>query len=62
MKKITIYIFAILLLSSCESQEITEGYKYKPAKVDQPGYGEKWYKKIIKETGDQFKYIGKDSH
>jgi len=45
-----------------ESQEITEGYKYKPAKVDQPGYGEKWYKKIIKETGDQFKYIGKDSH
>jgi len=29
---------------------------------DQPGYGEKWYKRIVKETGDHFKYIGKASH
>jgi hypothetical protein len=27
-------------------------------KLEQPGYGEKWYRKIIKETGDQFKVIG----
>lgn len=26
--------------------------------VKQPGYGEEWYRKIIEETGDQFKVIG----
>jgi len=30
-------------------------------KVKQPGYGEDWYRKIVKETGDQFKVIG-DGH
>ncbi|OYT12883.1 MAG: dipeptidase [Bacteroidetes bacterium 4572_114] len=29
--------------------------------VKQPGYGENWYKKIVDETGDQFKVIG-DGH
>jgi dipeptidase len=27
-----------------------------------PGYGEEWYRKIVKETGDQFKVIGGDGH
>jgi dipeptidase len=27
-------------------------------KIKQPGYGEEWYRRIIKETGDQFKVIG----
>lgn len=26
---------------------------------DQPGYGEEWYKKIVNETGDHFKVVGK---
>lgn len=29
--------------------------------LEQPGYGEGWYKKIVKETGDQFKVTG-DAH
>jgi len=31
-----------------------EGYKYVTPKLEQPGYGEAWYKKIVKETGDKF--------
>lgn len=27
-------------------------------KLQQPGYGEEWYRRIIKDTGDQFKVIG----
>ena len=34
-----------------------EGYKYVTPKLDQPGYGEAWYKKIVKETGNQFKMV-----
>lgn len=26
--------------------------------VSQPGYGEEWYRKIVDETGDQFKVVG----
>jgi hypothetical protein len=26
--------------------------------LSQPGYGDDWYKRIINETGDQFKVIG----
>jgi hypothetical protein len=34
-----------------------EGYKYVTPHLEQPGYGESWYKKIVKETGNQFKMI-----
>ncbi len=34
--------------------EPKEGYKYVTPKLEQPGYGEEWYKKIVKETGEQF--------
>ncbi len=30
--------------------------------LEQPGYGEDWYRRIVKETGDQFKVIGGDGH
>jgi len=33
-----------------------------PAYPDQPGYGEEWYKKIIKSTGDKFKMEGSPVH
>jgi len=45
-----------------EAQKVPENYKYYPAKVEQPGYGEKWYKRIVKETGNQFKVIGGAGH
>ena len=34
---------------------------YRAMLEKQPGYGEGWYKKIVDETGDQFKVIG-DGH
>jgi len=30
--------------------------------LDQPGYGEDWYKKIAKDTGDKLKVIGGEGH
>ncbi|MBN2174666.1 MAG: C69 family dipeptidase [Bacteroidales bacterium] len=45
-----------------EKSEVPEGYKYYPAKVDQPGYGEFWYRKIVEETGDLFKMPGAPAH
>ena len=44
-----------------EAQEVPEGYKYYNPKLSQPGYGDKWYKVIVDETGDHFKVIG-DGH
>ncbi len=41
-----------------EKREVPEGHKYFTPKLDQPGYGEDWYKKIIEDTGDKFKVIG----
>jgi len=45
-----------------EAQDVPEGYKYTTPKLSQPGYGEKWYKVIVDETGDHFKVIGGDGH
>ena len=42
--------------------EPKEGYKYVAPKLEQPGYGEDWYKKIVKETGEQFKMPAGDGH
>ena len=33
-----------------------EGYKFVTPKLKQPGYGEEWYRRIVKETGDKFLY------
>ncbi len=35
--------------------EVPEGYKYHVPTLDQPGYGDAWYRKIVEETGDHFK-------
>ncbi|MEA3446978.1 MAG: C69 family dipeptidase [Bacteroidota bacterium] len=31
-----------------------ENYKYVAPELEQPGYGEEWYRRIIEDTGDQF--------
>ena len=31
-------------------------------KYEQPGYSEEWYRKLIEETGDRFRYPGEESH
>ncbi len=43
-------------------REVPEGYKYYTPALEQPGYGEKFYKRVVDETGDHFKVIGGDAH
>jgi len=45
-----------------EKSEVPEGYKYYPAKLKQPGYGEEWYRRIVEDTGDHFKMPGAPAH
>lgn len=42
--------------------EVPEGYKYHVPTLDQPGYGEAWYRKIVEETGDHFKMPDGPAH
>ncbi|MBI4647296.1 MAG: C69 family dipeptidase [Bacteroidia bacterium] len=42
--------------------EPKENYKYVTPEFKQPGYGEEWYRRIAKETGDKFKVIGEPGH
>ena len=43
-------------------QDIPEGHKYYNPKLEQPGYGEDFYRKVVDETGDHFKVVGGDGH
>jgi len=36
--------------------DVPPGYKYHVPNYQWPGYGEDWYRRIVNETGDQFKY------
>ena len=45
-----------------EAAEVPEGYIYTTPKLEQPGYGEKFYRKVVDETGDHFKVVGGDGH
>ncbi len=39
-----------------------ENYKYVAPELKQPGYGEAWYKRIVEETGNQFKMPAGGGH
>ncbi|MCK4699189.1 MAG: dipeptidase, partial [Bacteroidales bacterium] len=45
-----------------EKREVPEGYIYTTPNVSQPGYGEEWYRRIIKDTGDKFEYKEDTGH
>lgn len=45
-----------------EKQAVPDGYKYVEPKLDQPGYGERWYKNVVNETGDQFLMPAGETH
>jgi len=45
-----------------ETQPVPDGYKYVTPKVKQPGYGEEWYNKVVKETGEQFLMPDQNGH
>jgi dipeptidase len=38
-----------------EKAEVPKNYKYHVPKLTQPGYGDEWYRTIVKNTGDKFK-------
>ena len=42
--------------------EAKEGYKFVTPKLEQPGYGDAWYKKIVNETKDQFEMPSSPAH
>jgi dipeptidase len=41
---------------------VPDGYIYHVPELQQPGYSEEWYKKIVEETGDHFKMPGAPAH
>jgi dipeptidase len=43
-------------------QPVPDNHKYIPAKVEFPGYGEDWYRRVVKETGEQFLMPGDGGH
>ncbi len=45
-----------------EAVAVPDGYKYVAPDIKQPGYGESFYRNLIKETGDKFKVIGPAGH
>jgi dipeptidase len=45
-----------------EAVAVPDGYKYIAPDIKQPGYGESFYRNLIKETGDKFKVIGSAGH
>jgi dipeptidase len=45
-----------------ESVPVPENHIYVNPKLQQPGYGEEWYRRIVKETGDKFKVPGEGGH
>jgi hypothetical protein len=57
------FLFARFLDGNVKTKiEIPENYKYVNPKIEYPGYGEGWYRKIIKETGEKFLYKGEAGH
>ncbi|NQT78105.1 MAG: C69 family dipeptidase [Bacteroidetes bacterium] len=45
-----------------EKTAVPEGYIYHNPKLEQPGYSEEFYRQVVGETGEHFKYIGEAGH
>ncbi len=45
-----------------EAVAVPQGYKYIAPNIKQPGYGEDFYRDLIKQTGDKFKVKGSAGH
>ncbi|MBN1116943.1 MAG: C69 family dipeptidase [Bacteroidales bacterium] len=43
-------------------REVPAGYIYVEPDIEQPGYSDYWYKKLVDETGEKFLYQGEESH
>lgn len=58
-KQLWVHLFVKYLDGNIkEPAEAKEEHKYVNPKIEFPGYGEDWYRRIIEDTGDQFKMEG----
>ncbi len=57
------YLFTKYMDGNVKSKtDVPDGYIYHVPELQQPGYSEEWYKKIVEETGDHFKMPGAPAH
>lgn len=62
-KKFFQYLFVKYMDGNVKTKaEPKENYKYVVPNLEQPGYGEEWYRRIVEETGNKFKVIGEMGH
>lgn len=62
-KKLYGFLFAKYMDGNVKSAvAVPDGYKYVAPAIKQPGYGDPFYRNVIKETGDKFKVIGNSGH
>jgi len=62
-KKLYGFLFAKYMDGNIkQAVAVPEGYKYIAPDIKQPGYGEDFYRNLIKETGDKFKVKGSAGH
>jgi dipeptidase len=60
-KKLYAYLFTKYMDGNIkEKADVPKGYKFHNPKLQQPGYGEAWYKRIVNETGDRYLYKGEE--
>jgi len=57
-KKLYAFLFTKYMDGNVKTaRPIPDGYKYTVPALKQPGYGDNFYRKLVKETGDKFKVI-----
>jgi dipeptidase len=62
-KKLYGFLFAKYMDGNIkEAVAVPEGYKYIAPDIKQPGYGEDFYRDLIRQTGDKFKVKGAAGH
>jgi dipeptidase len=62
-KKLYGFLFAKYMDGNIkEAVAVPEGYKYIAPDIKQPGYGEEFYRELIRQTGDKFKVKGSAGH
>ena len=62
-KKLYTYLFVKYMDGNVKTpKDVPENYKYVSPNLEQPGYGEAWYRRIVGETGDKLKYKGAAGH
>ncbi len=63
-KKLYTFLFTKYLDGNVKTpRDVPEGYIYVNPHLEQPGYGEDWYRMIVRETGDKFRVPeGQSSH